>query len=187
LGSGQQTLVAPMARPSKFAALEHAYRVLGVLPNSSALEIRRAYRQLAKTWHPDRVAHDSPQQQRATQRMLEINEAFDLIKHAPLRFHVDAQPEVVTPPADWTWTSSSTPTSPTPVAYRSEPVPDFLEYVVRFVAGLLFGAFISFFGLFLRGNSLPLAFALPLLFAIGSTIFGDRFWYIILRVIWLWE
>ncbi len=77
--------------------------------------------------------------------MREIKEAFDLVKHAPLRFHVDAQPEVATPPADWTWTSSSTSTSnssstPAPVAYRSEPVPDFLEYVVRFVAGLLFGA-----------------------------------------------
>jgi hypothetical protein len=184
-----------MARPSKFAALEHAYRVLGVLPDRSALEIRRAYRQLAKTWHPDRFAHDSPQQQRATERMHEINEAFALVKHAPLRFHVDAQPEVATPPADWTWTSSSTstsssnstPTSPTPVAYRSEPVPDFLEYVVRFVAGLLFGAVISFFGLFLRGSSLPLVFALPVGFGLGSTIFGDRFWYIILRVIWLWE
>lgn len=190
--SRQQTIVAPMAHPSEFAALKHAYRVLGALPDSSALEIRRAYRRLAKTWHPDRFAHDSPQQQRATERMREINEAFELVKHAPLRFHVDAQPEVATPPTDWTWTSSSTSTSnssstPPPVAYRSEPVPDVLEYVVRFVAGLVFGALISFFGLFLHGSSLLLVLALPVGFAIGSTIFGDRFWYIILRVIWLWE
>ena len=163
-----------MTGPSELARLEQAYRVLGVLPNSSALEIRRAYRRLARTWHPDKFAAQPPQQQRATERMREINDAFELAKHAPLRFHIDAQPGVPTPITR-------------PAVQRSEPVTDIAEYVVRFVAGVVFGAFISFFGLFLHGRPLTLVLAVPLLTGAASVIFGDGFWYGVLRFWWFWS
>jgi DnaJ domain len=168
-----------MTSPSAIARLEHAYRVLGALRNGSALEIRRAYHHQARIWHPDKYAAGSPQQQVATARMREINEAYELIKHAPLRFHVDAQP------------APSTPTAPAPARapaqHRTAPVPDVLEYVVRFVAGLVFGAVFSFFGLFLRGSSVALSIAVPFVIATLSAILGDKFWYFLLRNLWLWE
>jgi len=34
--------------------LHQAYRVIGVARDSSTLRIKRAYRRLARTWHPDK-------------------------------------------------------------------------------------------------------------------------------------
>ena len=55
--------------------IQDPYRVLGVPSNASDDEIKRAYRNLAKKYHPD-VNHGSPE---AEQKMKEINEAYDMI------------------------------------------------------------------------------------------------------------
>ena len=57
------------------------YKVLGVSPNSSDEEIKEAYRNLAKKYHPDNYA-DSPLQDVASEKMKEINKAFDTIMNA---------------------------------------------------------------------------------------------------------
>jgi len=54
------------------------YRVLGVSPNASTEEIRNAYKQLAKKYHPDNYA-SSPLEDVANEKMKEINEAYDQI------------------------------------------------------------------------------------------------------------
>ena len=51
------------------------YRVLGVSPQATDDEIKKAYRTLAKKYHPD-VNHGSAQ---AEARMKEVNEAYSLI------------------------------------------------------------------------------------------------------------
>ena len=51
------------------------YKVLGVSPNASDDEVKRAYRQLAKKYHPDA----NPGDRHAEQRMKEINAAYDAI------------------------------------------------------------------------------------------------------------
>ena len=51
-------------------------RVLGLAPGASAQEIKAAYRDLAKVWHPDRFAHDPRLQQKAQEQLKEINEAY---------------------------------------------------------------------------------------------------------------
>ena len=51
-------------------------RVLGLGPAASAQEIKAAYRDLAKVWHPDRFAHDPRLQQKAQEQLKEINEAY---------------------------------------------------------------------------------------------------------------
>ena len=51
-------------------------RVLGLGPGASAQEIKAAYRDLAKVWHPDRFAHDPRLQQKAQEQLKEINEAY---------------------------------------------------------------------------------------------------------------
>ena len=52
------------------------YKVLGVSPDASDEEIKKAYRDLAKRYHPDMNPGDAS----AAEKMNEINDAYDRIK-----------------------------------------------------------------------------------------------------------
>ena len=52
------------------------YKVLGVAPDASDEEIKKAYRDLAKKYHPDMNPGDA----HAAEKMNEINDAYDRIK-----------------------------------------------------------------------------------------------------------
>ncbi len=54
------------------------YQVLGVSRNASDEEIKKAYRELARKYHPDNY-HDNPLLDLAQEKMKEINEAYDQI------------------------------------------------------------------------------------------------------------
>ncbi len=54
------------------------YQVLGVSEANSDDEIKRAYRELAKKYHPDNYG-DSPLKQVAEEKMAEVNEAYNSI------------------------------------------------------------------------------------------------------------
>lgn len=54
------------------------YKVLGVSASSSDEEVKTAYRELAKKYHPDHYS-DSPLSDLAADKMKEINEAYDQI------------------------------------------------------------------------------------------------------------
>lgn len=56
--------------------IQDPYKVLGVSPNASDEEIKRAYRQLARQYHPDR----NPGDPEAARKMQEINAAYEQIK-----------------------------------------------------------------------------------------------------------
>jgi curved DNA-binding protein CbpA len=60
--------------------LRRAYATLGLTPAASPSQVRRAYRQLVKQWHPDRFARDPAGEAEATQRMRAINAAYDTIR-----------------------------------------------------------------------------------------------------------
>ncbi len=55
------------------------YQVLGVSPSATDDEIKTAYRQLARKYHPDNYV-DNPLADLATEKMKEINEAYDEIQ-----------------------------------------------------------------------------------------------------------
>ncbi|MBQ6427657.1 MAG: J domain-containing protein, partial [Oscillospiraceae bacterium] len=53
------------------------YKVLGVAPDASDEEIKKAYRELTKKYHPDL----NPGDEAAAEKMNEINTAYDQIKN----------------------------------------------------------------------------------------------------------
>lgn len=55
------------------------YQVLNVSPNASDDEVKKAYRELARKYHPDNY-HDNPLADLAQEKMKEINAAYDMIQ-----------------------------------------------------------------------------------------------------------
>jgi hypothetical protein len=83
------------------ADLSRAYELLGVRPGVSSGELKAAHRDLAKVWHPDRFLHDPRLQEKAQEKLKEINEAYDLLSSGKI-------PKPRTPPR---------PTTPPPPVY----------------------------------------------------------------------
>lgn len=54
------------------------YKVLGISPSSTDEQVKSAYRELAKKYHPDSYA-DNPLADLAQEKMKAINEAYDQI------------------------------------------------------------------------------------------------------------
>lgn len=57
--------------------MKRYYEILELEPGASPEEVKRAYRDLAKVWHPDRFSHDPPLQQKAQEKLKEINRAYE--------------------------------------------------------------------------------------------------------------
>lgn len=54
------------------------YKVLGISPNATDEQVKAAYRELAKKYHPDNYANN-PLSDLAEEKMQEINQAYDAI------------------------------------------------------------------------------------------------------------
>ncbi len=69
-----------MIKPAKGVKkkMRNPYEVLGVRENASNEEIKKAYRELAKKYHPDQYG-DNPLRELAENKMKEINEAYDYL------------------------------------------------------------------------------------------------------------
>jgi DnaJ-class molecular chaperone len=67
------------------AATQTPYQVLGVKPDASADDIRKAYRKLAKQFHPDL----NPGKAEAEERFKSISAAYDLLSDAEKRARYD--------------------------------------------------------------------------------------------------
>ena len=62
--------------------------------------------------------------------MRELNAAYESVRHAPLRYHIEGHPRV----------AARATARGRPVRRETLPVTDYLEYGGRFVGGALFGA-----------------------------------------------
>ena len=66
--------------------MKNYYSVLGVRENADRTEIKRAYRNLMKKWHPDRCHHVD-----ATRRTEEVSQAYSVLCCPESRYDHDKQ------------------------------------------------------------------------------------------------
>ncbi len=68
------------------------YRVLGVSPGVSALELHAHYKALALQWHPDRFPENQPRAKQAAEiKFSEITAAYSILKDPKRRREYDAR------------------------------------------------------------------------------------------------
>ena len=60
--------------------MKDPYSVLGVKHDASDDEIKEAYRNLVRKYHPDNYTDDNPLKELANEKMQEVNEAYDEIQ-----------------------------------------------------------------------------------------------------------
>lgn len=67
--------------------IDRCYELLGLQRGASRQEVRQAYRDLAKVWHPDRFPNDPRLQRKAQDELKRINEAYAKLQSArPIDF-----------------------------------------------------------------------------------------------------
>lgn len=61
--------------------VDSAYKILGIDSNATDDEVKKAYREMAKKYHPDKVAYlGDDVRKSAEQKLQEVNEAYDKIR-----------------------------------------------------------------------------------------------------------
>jgi len=73
------------------------YAILELDPGASKEEIRHAYKDLIKVWHPDRFLKDPPLQEKAEEKTKLINEAYEI-----LQSYSDARTQTTQPAETYT-------------------------------------------------------------------------------------
>jgi len=56
-----------------------AFDILGLQPDASAAELKDAYRDLVKVWHPDRFPNDPKLRAKAQEKLKDVNEAYAVL------------------------------------------------------------------------------------------------------------
>jgi hypothetical protein len=56
------------------------YSAVGLRPGAAKDEAKKAYRDLAQVWHPDRFSHSPRLQKKAQENLTRINAAFEVLK-----------------------------------------------------------------------------------------------------------
>jgi curved DNA-binding protein CbpA len=60
--------------------LEDCYRLLDLDSAATDEEVKTAWRDLTKVWHPDRFGHDRDVQRKAEEKLKAINEAYERVR-----------------------------------------------------------------------------------------------------------
>ena len=100
-----------------------ALRILGLEQDASQAQIRQAYRDLAKVWHPDRFENDPRLRARAEEAFKQLSAAYETLRNyrPPATAARPARKEW--PPPPWPQTSSPQPEEPTTTRPSSSTEP----------------------------------------------------------------
>ena len=117
------------------AELNKCYELLGVKPGVSVAELKAAYRDMAKVWHPDRFGHDERLQKKAQEKLKEINDAYEqLISGKTPRPRAESpRREAPKTPPDFDWSTRAA----TPVK-KSSSIPWQWAVVPLLIFGVVF-------------------------------------------------
>ena len=66
--------------PAKTNEIDKCYQTLGLNSRASEEEIKQAYRDLVNVWHPDRFPHNQRLRKKATEKLREINAAYENLR-----------------------------------------------------------------------------------------------------------
>jgi len=111
-------------------ATKDPYEILGVSRTASQEEIRRAYRRLAKAWHPDR----NPGNPQAEQRFKEVQAAYEVLGDAEHRAQYDRFGAGGPRPEFHAWTAGGTPFEQVRFDFGSD-LSDIIEQFFQRAAG----------------------------------------------------
>jgi hypothetical protein len=92
--------------------ISKSYQALGLKPGASPEEMKQAYRDMVKVWHPDRFGHDERLRVMAQDKLKEINGAYETLKSHAFQESIAPEPSAA-PEAE------STAASPPPARNRA--------------------------------------------------------------------
>jgi len=79
-GEDWETIKATVLAPAPILSLESCFALLELIPDAPLAEVKRAYRRLAKRYHPDRATSAPPHELRGNmERMLLLTAAYQTI------------------------------------------------------------------------------------------------------------
>lgn len=82
--TGAEGRSADQSAPGPDVDAQNPYRVLGIKPGASQEEIRSAYRDLSKKYHPDRVDHlGSEFRELAHRKFIKVKKAYEALIKSP--------------------------------------------------------------------------------------------------------
>jgi DnaJ domain len=61
-------------------SLDSDYKLFGLAPGSAVEELKKAYRDLVKVWHPDRFGGNPPLQRKAQEKLKQVNLAYERLQ-----------------------------------------------------------------------------------------------------------
>lgn len=88
--------------------MQKYYRILDLPYDAPLPEIKQAYRDLVRIWHPDRYTRDERLQKRTTLKLMEINEAYKMLCSITPGPDQPAEPDDAEP-IDWSRPGSMPP------------------------------------------------------------------------------
>jgi DnaJ family protein C protein 3 len=65
------------------------YKVLGIARDADERDIKKAYRKLSKTYHPDKAANNDITPEEAQKKMAQVNEAYEVLSDPELKERFD--------------------------------------------------------------------------------------------------
>jgi DnaJ like chaperone protein len=75
-----EAIRATVLAPSPILSVESSFALLELIPGAPVAEVKRAYRRLAKRYHPDRAPAEPGERRARTERMVVLNAAYRTIR-----------------------------------------------------------------------------------------------------------